>query len=87
MKSHPVVYVVFDLLYLDGEDLTGEPYTRRRELLEGLELTGESWQTPGYSVGHAKELLAASREQGLEGVMLKRLDSRLRAPASAPAPG
>ena len=75
MKTHPVVYVVFDLLYLDGEDLTGEPYSRRRELLAGLELSGESWQTPGHSVGHAKELLAASKEQGLEGVMLKRLDS------------
>lgn len=75
MKSHPVVYVVFDLLYLDGEDLTGEPYRRRRELLEGLELAGESWQTPGHSVGHAEELLEASREQGLEGVMLKRIDS------------
>jgi bifunctional non-homologous end joining protein LigD len=75
MKSHPVVYVVFDLLYLDGEDLTCEPYRRRRELLEGLQLTGEHWQTPGYSVGRAKELLAASKEQGLEGVMLKRLDS------------
>jgi bifunctional non-homologous end joining protein LigD len=75
MKTHPVVYVVFDLLYLDGDDLTGEPYRRRRELLEGLELSGDAWQTPGYAVGHAKELLAASKEQGLEGVMLKRLDS------------
>jgi bifunctional non-homologous end joining protein LigD len=75
MKSHPVVYVVFDLLHLDGEDLTCEPYERRRELLEGLGLSGESWQTPGHSVGHAKELLEASKEQGLEGVMLKRLDS------------
>jgi bifunctional non-homologous end joining protein LigD len=75
MKSHAVVYVVFDLLYLDGQDLTCEPYSRRRELLEGLELKGESWQTPGYAVGHAKELLEASQEQGLEGVVLKRLDS------------
>jgi len=75
MQTYPVVYVVFDLLYLDGEDVTGEPYRRRRELLEGLELSGESWQTPGYSAGRAKELLAASKEQGLEGVMLKRLDS------------
>jgi len=75
MKAYPVVYVVFDLLYLDGRDLTGEPYSRRRELLEELDLNGESWQTPGHSVGQAKELLAASKEQGLEGVMLKRLDS------------
>jgi bifunctional non-homologous end joining protein LigD len=75
MKTHPVVYVVFDLLYLDGLDLMGEPYTRRRELLEELDLSGEHWQTPSHSVGHAKELLAASKEQGLEGVMLKRVDS------------
>jgi bifunctional non-homologous end joining protein LigD len=76
MKSHPVTYILFDLLYLDGEDLIGEPYRRRRELLEGLGLDGESWQTPGYSVGHAEELLAASAEQHLEGIVLKRLDSR-----------
>jgi bifunctional non-homologous end joining protein LigD len=75
MKSHPVVYVIFDLLYLDGEDLTGEPYSTRRKLLEALELSGEAWQTPGHSVGHAEELLEASKEQGLEGVMLKRVDS------------
>jgi bifunctional non-homologous end joining protein LigD len=75
MKSHPVVYVIFDLLYFDGHDLTGYPYERRRAVLDGLELDGESWRTPGYSVGHAEELLAASREQGLEGMVLKRPDS------------
>ncbi len=75
MKSHPVVYAIFDLLHLDGRDLTGEPYRRRRELLEELELSGPSWQTPSYSAGHAKELLEASREQRLEGIVLKRLDS------------
>jgi bifunctional non-homologous end joining protein LigD len=75
MKSHPVTYVIFDLLYLDGRDLTAEPYSRRRELLEGLDLSGPSWQTPSYSTGHAEELLAASAKQGLEGIVLKRLDS------------
>lgn len=76
MKSHPVTYVLFDLLHLDGRNLMAEPYARRRELLEGLGLQGESWQTPGYSVGHAAELLAASAERRLEGIVLKRLDSR-----------
>ncbi len=75
MRSHPVTYVIFDLLHLEGHDLTAEPYSRRRELLEGLGLEGESWQTPGYSAGHARELLAASAEQELEGIVLKRLDS------------
>jgi bifunctional non-homologous end joining protein LigD len=76
MKSHPVVYVIFDLLYLGGRNLIDEPYSRRRELLAGLELAGESWQTPDYSTGHAEELLAASAERGLEGIVLKRLESR-----------
>jgi bifunctional non-homologous end joining protein LigD len=76
MKSHPVTYVIFDLLYLDGEDLTPEPYTVRRERLEGLGLSGESWQTPAYSTGHAAELLEASAGHGLEGIVMKRLDSR-----------
>ena len=75
MESHPVVYVIFDLLYFDGHDLTGLPYERRREVLDSLDLDGESWRTPGYSVGHAEELLEASRAQGLEGMVLKRLDS------------
>jgi bifunctional non-homologous end joining protein LigD len=75
MKTHPVTYAIFDLLYLEGKDLTAEPYRRRRELLEGLELSGPSWQTPAYSTGHAGELLAASGERGLEGLVLKRLDS------------
>jgi bifunctional non-homologous end joining protein LigD len=75
MKSHPVTYVIFDLLYLEGRKLIGEPYHRRRELLEALELGGESWQTPAYASGRARELLAASAERGLEGIVLKRLDS------------
>jgi bifunctional non-homologous end joining protein LigD len=76
VKTHPVTYIAFDLLYLDGRDLMAEPYGRRRELLEELGLGGESWQTPGYSKGSAKKLLKASAEHGLEGVVLKRLDSR-----------
>ncbi|HXS47774.1 MAG TPA: non-homologous end-joining DNA ligase [Solirubrobacterales bacterium] len=76
MKTHPVTYVIFDLLYLDGRNLMGEPYRQRRELLEGLELTGPSWQTPAYSTGHARELLVASEEKGLEGIVMKRLYSR-----------
>jgi bifunctional non-homologous end joining protein LigD len=75
MKSHPVTYVIFDLLYLEGASLLEQPYSRRRELLEGLGLEGESWQTPGHSVGHAADLLSASAEQQLEGIVLKGLDS------------
>jgi bifunctional non-homologous end joining protein LigD len=75
MKSAPVTYVIFDLLHLDGRDLIEAPYEERRRRLEQLGLSGESWQTPGFSRGRAGELLRASGEEGLEGVVLKRLDS------------
>jgi bifunctional non-homologous end joining protein LigD len=76
MKSHPVTYVIFDLLYLDGSDLRDEAYERRRRLLDELALDGASWQVPAYSTGQAAELLEASRRRRLEGLVLKRLDSR-----------
>src|SRR5439155_20714150 len=76
MRDVPVAYVIFDVLYLDGRDLCGLPYAERREILDGLELNGPSWQTPAVHRGDGKALLAATGEQGLEGVMAKRLDSR-----------
>jgi bifunctional non-homologous end joining protein LigD len=76
MKSHPVTYVIFDLLHLDGRSLMDEPYTERRRLLEGLELNGAHWQTPAYAVENGEGLLAAGAEKGIEGLVVKRLDSR-----------
>lgn len=73
--STPVTYVLFDLLHLDGRDTMGLPYRQRRELLEGLGLSGPHWDTPPYTAGGGPRLLAASREQGLEGVMAKLLDA------------
>jgi bifunctional non-homologous end joining protein LigD len=75
-KGRPRTYMVFDLLHLEGRDLVAEPYERRRQLLQDLELSGENWQTPSYSLGPSRELLTASRERGLSGLVLKRLDSR-----------
>jgi bifunctional non-homologous end joining protein LigD len=75
-KTLPVVYMIFDVLYLDGSSTMDLPYTERRELLDGLELTGPAWRTPRYHRGDGAALLEASREQGLEGIVAKRLDSR-----------
>jgi bifunctional non-homologous end joining protein LigD len=73
-RETPVTYVIFDLLWLDGHSLMGLPYLERREQLAALDLDGERWQTPEHVIGHGRELLAASAEQGLEGVMGKRID-------------
>lgn len=74
-REYPATYVIFDLLFLDGEDLTGAPYKRRRELLAGLELEGDAWQVPANATTKLKELLAASAGQGVEGLVLKRQSS------------
>jgi bifunctional non-homologous end joining protein LigD len=78
MRSTPVTYAIFDLLWLDGHSLMDLPYAERRARLEELHLNGEHWRTPPYhsGAGEGEALLDATREQGLEGVVAKRLDSR-----------
>ncbi|MGZ4327861.1 MAG: DNA ligase D [Solirubrobacteraceae bacterium] len=75
MGSTPVVYAIFDLLYLDGHSLMDLPYTERRERLEQLELGGPAWRVPSAHRDAGKRLLEATASQGLEGVVAKRLDS------------
>jgi len=72
--AQPVVYMLFDLLWLDGHSLMDLSYEDRRKLLDKLELQGPAWQTPAYHVGNGAGLLAASKAQGLEGVVAKRLN-------------
>jgi bifunctional non-homologous end joining protein LigD len=74
-KEAPVTYMAFDLLWLDGHSLMDRPYEERRAALLGLGLEGERWTTPEHVVGRGAEILAATREQGLEGVIAKRLDA------------
>jgi bifunctional non-homologous end joining protein LigD len=74
-REHPATYVIFDLLFLDGEDLVAAPYKRRRELLAGLELDGDAWRVPAAATTKFKELLAASAGQGVEGLVLKKQSS------------
>jgi bifunctional non-homologous end joining protein LigD len=73
-EAVPAIYMVFDLLRLDGRDLTAEPLETRRELLGGLGIDG-SWQVPAaYDDGAM--LHEATLQQGLEGIVSKRRTSR-----------
>ena len=75
MSDVPVAYMVFDLLFLDGHATMALPYRDRRELLDGLGLSGPHWQTPAFHTGDGRALLEATLERGLEGIIAKRLDS------------
>ncbi len=75
-NSTPVVYAIFDLLYLDGELLFEVPYEERRRRLEGLDLAGPAWRVPAAHADGGEQLLEATRVQGLEGLIAKRYGSR-----------
>ncbi|KGN41434.1 non-homologous end-joining DNA ligase [Knoellia aerolata] len=73
-STRPVTFMAFDLLRLFGSDLTGQPWSSRRELLERLELDSSAWQVPPVYEDGA-ELYEATRDQGLEGIVSKRRSS------------
>ncbi|HEY4276969.1 MAG TPA: DNA ligase D [Conexibacter sp.] len=75
-RAAPATFIAFDLLHRDGRSLLAQPYEHRRTALAELELNGPAWRAPAFHRGHGQELLAATREQRLEGVVAKRLDSR-----------
>ena len=74
-RSKPVTLLAFDILRLDGQDLTGRPWKERRGVLESLDLSGPHWQVPPtYDDG--RSLLDITADQGLEGVVSKKRSSR-----------
>jgi bifunctional non-homologous end joining protein LigD len=77
-------YCVFDVMFVDGEDLRGQPLVERKKRLKAvlpkdpLLIYSEHWPE------HGKRLFREAEHQGLEGIMAKRADSRLSAGAKIP---
>ncbi len=75
----PLRLVLFDLLYLDGTDLTRQVYTERRKKMLGFLKDGPVLQVTENietdSVAAIEAFFADKIEHGLEGVMAKKLDS------------
>jgi ATP-dependent DNA ligase len=66
-----VMLIVFDLLAVEGRNVTRRPYWERRQLLEGLELESDAWATsPVYEDGEM--LWEKVCQLGLEGVVAKK---------------
>jgi bifunctional non-homologous end joining protein LigD len=71
----PATYMVFDVMRVDGRDLTSMPLGERRKILADLGLEHSTWQVPqAYDDGPM--LFDATLQQGLEGIVSKRLTSR-----------
>ena len=81
-----LVYYVFDLLWLDGKDLTALPLTKRQALLSrllaangsaGAKAEGAIRESHPFDTS-ATDFLAAAKKMGLEGIIAKRVDSPYR---------
>ncbi len=72
-----IVFYVFDLLHLDGQELLRSPLEERQDRLLALlkKPVAPLQRSPWFDVAPA-ELMAAARRQGLEGIVTKRPGSR-----------
>jgi bifunctional non-homologous end joining protein LigD len=73
--KHTVVFYAFDLLHLDGRDLTGEPLEVRRRALPAV-LGSSGILMSADLPGTAQQVIDAVQRLGLEGVIAKRRTSR-----------
>ncbi|MDB6063973.1 MAG: polymerase LigD, ligase domain protein [Pedosphaera sp.] len=76
-KKPPILYYAFDLMNLNGRDLTGLPLTRRKEILKFL--LAPITETVLFSASieaQSRRVVQAMKSRGLEGVIAKRKDSK-----------
>jgi len=75
-ESSRIHYYIFDLLCWKGRDFTQLPLIERRALLKSLVVVNDKRiRTCDFVEAAPNDLLAAVREQGLEGIIGKRKDS------------
>ncbi len=75
MAEYPVVYCVFDLLELDGEDLTGRPLLERRTRLQSAIRTDAALALTEAWRGDSERRFAEACRSGWEGLIAKRADA------------
>jgi bifunctional non-homologous end joining protein LigD len=75
LRTHPVAYYLFDLLYCDGFDLRDAPLGERKQLLKQLLAPGGPIRFSDHQVERGKELFALAQQTGLEGIIAKHAES------------
>ena len=79
-QASRICYFVFDLLVYDNRDLTRLTFVQRREIMNSvLKFNSPRIRIAQYFETSAEEMVQAARQQGLEGVVAKRKDSRYEA--------
>src|SRR5271169_5632113 len=70
-----LVYYAFDLLHLDGRDISGLPLIERKALLEPLVADKPGVQFNGHETGDGELILKHAGKLGFEGVVSKTIDA------------
>ncbi|MEM0217305.1 MAG: ATP-dependent DNA ligase [Candidatus Nezhaarchaeales archaeon] len=77
IKEYPVSLFFFDCLYVDGQDLTNQPYPKRREVLMKILEPGERAMPATYriidSVDELEKFFEEAISEGCEGLVCKSL--------------
>ncbi len=80
-SPRPIVYCLFDVMYLNGYDLRQAPLTERKRLLASLvggHSTGGVLRYSDHITGAGQTAFAEACRRGLEGLIAKRADSMYR---------
>jgi bifunctional non-homologous end joining protein LigD len=67
----PVVYCVFDLLYLDGYNVMNAELQQRKELLASILAPSDLMRYSDHYIGNGKALFDAAAQRELEGIVAK----------------
>jgi bifunctional non-homologous end joining protein LigD len=76
VASAPMVYMAFDLLYLDGRSLLKVPLVDRKRLLRSVLRPQPRVQFASHIDGDGKAFFEVAKERNLEGIMAKERHSR-----------
>ena len=71
----PILYYVFDLIYLDGYDLRRVTLEDRKRVLREIVSDSEMVRYSDHFVGNGKALFNVAKEKGLEGIIAKKANS------------
>jgi len=71
----PILYYVFDLIYLDGYDMRRVALDDRKRVLRQILPAGEMVRYSDHQAGHGVALFQAAKQKGLEGILAKKCNS------------
>lgn len=75
-KTKALIYWVFDVMYLNGEDLTGLPQLERKEKLRAILPDKGNVRFSDHYIGAGDQLLEASCKMNLEGIISKQAGAK-----------